>query len=418
MSTPDSEAARLRLDAALAAVADAFRGGTAAADEHNCECHWGSAEELALLKTPDVPLGPDLLRRTWWASDWDDNAAVLRRILPELAVALVAGEAGHISGPAEVGIALARGHWQDWPTGQAGAVREFLRAWWLQSLVCDEAVEPPYAVFAFCVEASGEVGPWLAQWEAALGDAQAAVGLARAVEEWDGELWGDRLPWFGSDEDSLGRELVAWLVRVGVLPPERAGALRILAIAEEECGEPSLQPLPPRAAAVLSGFDTPLRLVAHLRAVHEVAAQLVAWVERECPGLVFDREAVLFGAATHDIGKVLHPEELSGPGSLHEESGRRLLLGQDVPRPLARFAATHGAWGSADVVVEDLLVSLADKVWKAKRVPELEDLVVAELARASGREVWEEFLRLDEELTRIGEGAAARLAYQASYPVW
>ncbi|WP_042458460.1 HD domain-containing protein [Streptacidiphilus jiangxiensis] len=198
---------------------------------------------------------------------------------------------------------------------------------------------------------------------------------------------------------------------------ERAGALRILAIADEECGEPSLRPLPPRVAQVLSGFDTPPRLVAHLRAVHEVAAQLVAWVERECPELVFDREAVLFGAATHDIGKVWHPEELSGPGSLHEESGRRLLLGQQVPQALARFAATHGAWGSADVVVEDLLVSLADKAWKAKRVPELEDLVVAELARASGREVWEEFLRLDEELTRIGEDAGARLAYQASYPV-
>jgi len=27
------------------------------------------------------------------------------------------------------------------------------------------------------------------------------------------------------------------------------------------------------------------------------------------------------GAALHDIGKVLHPEELSGPGNAHEIAG-------------------------------------------------------------------------------------------------
>jgi hypothetical protein len=62
-------------------------------------------------------------------------------------------------------------------------------------------------------------------------------------------------------------------------------------------------------------------------------------------------------------------------------------------------------------------VSLADKVWKNKRVPELEDLVVARLAEASGRAVWEEFMALDEVLARIGDGAEERLAFQASFPV-
>ncbi|MEU4352937.1 hypothetical protein [Streptomyces sp. NPDC023838] len=38
---------------------------TARSDEAQCDCHWGSAEELALLKVPDVVLDPDLLRRTW-----------------------------------------------------------------------------------------------------------------------------------------------------------------------------------------------------------------------------------------------------------------------------------------------------------------------------------------------------------------
>jgi hypothetical protein len=31
------------------------------------------------------------------------------------------------------------------------------------------------------------------------------------------------------------------------------------------------------------------------------------------------RDAVLFGAATHDIGKTVHIDELSGPRSAHEE---------------------------------------------------------------------------------------------------
>ncbi|MBR7831690.1 hypothetical protein KDL01_00370 [Actinospica durhamensis] len=62
-------------------------------------------------------------------------------------------------------------------------------------------------------------------------------------------------------------------------------------------------------------------------------------------------------------------------------------------------------------------MSLADKVWKNKRVADLEDLVVAELARAAGRSTWEQFMKLDGILTGIGDGADARLAYQMSYPV-
>ncbi len=84
---------------------------------------------------------------------------------------------------------------------------------------------------------------------------------------------------------------------------------------------------------------------------------------------------------------------------------------------LARFAGTHSSWGTPGVGIEDLLVSLADKIWKNKRVSGLEDLVVAELAHASGRAAWEEFMNLDEILTRIGDGAEERLAYQMSYPV-
>ncbi|MFI9245317.1 HD domain-containing protein [Streptomyces sp. NPDC053086] len=188
-------------------------------------------------------------------------------------------------------------------------------------------------------------------------------------------------------------------------------------IATDDIEDPPLRPLPERAALLLGQVEAPPRLVAHLRAVHDVAAQLVDWLRRHCPELEFDAEAVLFGAATHDIGKALHPAELSGPGAQHEAAGRELLLDHGVPPSLARFAGTHASWATPGIGVEDLLVSLADKVWKNKRVPELEDLVVARLVGAGGRPPWEWFMELDEALTAIGEGADRRLAYQVSHPL-
>lgn len=181
--------------------------------------------------------------------------------------------------------------------------------------------------------------------------------------------------------------------------------------------DPGVLPLPARAIALLEELEAPPRLAAHLRLVHEVAGHLTEWVTANHPAVRFDRVAVLFGAAIHDIGKTIHVAELSGPGSLHEQAGYELLVAQGVDEHLARFARSHASWGAADVGVEDLLVSLADKIWKAKRVTELEQLVVDHLAAASGQEPWETFMVLDDELDRIAADADRRLAFQASYPV-
>ena len=112
-----------------------------------------------------------------------------------------------------------------------------------------------------------------------------------------------------------------------------------------------------------------------------------------------------------------HPEELSGPGKLHEPAGEQLLLRSGVEPRLARFAATHGSWTAAGVVLEDLLVSLADKVWKAKRVVDLEQLLVERLVAVTCGESWQAFLALDDFLTRIADGADDRLAFQNGYPI-
>ncbi|HEY8480706.1 MAG TPA: HD domain-containing protein [Spirillospora sp.] len=197
-------------------------------------------------------------------------------------------------------------------------------------------------------------------------------------------------------------------------PPARDSAL---ARALDDPTDLSLRPLPGRVEDLLISLDCPARLAAHLRLVHDVACQILDWIGQRHPHLDIDRHAVLFGAATHDIGKTLHPDELSGPGSAHETAGRDLLLRHGVDEALARFAATHASWADADISLEDLLVSLADKVWKNKRVPDLEDRVVAHLAQATGRPLWEEYAALDEFLTRIGDDADERLAVQAAYPV-
>jgi hypothetical protein len=184
-----------------------------------------------------------------------------------------------------------------------------------------------------------------------------------------------------------------------------------------DVGRPPLRPLPSPEADLLERADAPPRLAAHLRIVHDVDGQLADWTDQRYPGLGYDREAMLFGAATHDIGKTIHVAELSAPGSAHEEAGRQFLITAGVSPELARFAATHASWASRGVGTEDLMVSVADKIWKNKRVPDLEDLFVARLTQASGREAWEEFLALDGLLEAIGSRADERLAYQASFPV-
>jgi hypothetical protein len=181
--------------------------------------------------------------------------------------------------------------------------------------------------------------------------------------------------------------------------------------------EPPLRPLPDRVSRLLRDLDAPPRLAAHLRAVHDVACQLLDWLDRRYPDLPVDRDAVLFGAAAHDVGKTIHTLELSGPGADHERAGHRLLLDHGVEERLARFARTHASWTEPEIGIEDLLVSLADKVWKGKRVPDLEQLVVDRLGAAARQPGWEAFMHLDDVLNRIAEDADQRLAFQSSHPI-
>ncbi|MDX2558591.1 hypothetical protein PV371_02840 [Streptomyces sp. TX20-6-3] len=213
--TIDNTFAGRRLARALDGLTVTFRGMTARQDEVQCDCHWGSAEELALLKVPGAALDSDLLRRTWTAPDWADHGAVLRRILPRFAAELVDGRTPPVFGMDELGHSFARGHWRQWPTPQAEAVREFLHAWWAHALTDPNPTYPVHELLALCAEASDALGPWLAVWEA-LDDPVADRHLAEAAGHWDYDLLGDELPWRAREEEkeeAFRLELGAWLVR-------------------------------------------------------------------------------------------------------------------------------------------------------------------------------------------------------------
>lgn len=174
--------------------------------------------------------------------------------------------------------------------------------------------------------------------------------------------------------------------------------------------------LPADVEAILVEERAPPRLFAHLTLVHDVCRRLLAKATKAWPKLPIDIDAVAFGAATHDIGKARFPAELSGPGSLHEAEGERLLLARGVPASRARFARTHGA-DRASLDLAELFVVLADTAWKGKRDKALDDAVVAAIAAATTKPTWQVFMTLDQLLERIAADADDRLQWQGRFPV-
>ena len=175
-----------------------------------------------------------------------------------------------------------------------------------------------------------------------------------------------------------------------------------------------IRELPHDARRLLKRLNAPPRLVAHLALVHDVAADLLQSLSAHWQGFPMDKDAVLFGAATHDIGKVLHPSELSGPGSNHERDGPGILERMGIAPDRSRFARTHGTWKQeALLTLEELIVALADTCWKGKRDEGLESRLASDIAGLQGIEKWEVFLALDEIIARIAAHAEERLAWQS-----
>ncbi len=166
--------------------------------------------------------------------------------------------------------------------------------------------------------------------------------------------------------------------------------------------------LPPEAIRLCGELNAPKRLIEHLRLVHDAAARICACgIERAWPELRFDWRAALIGAATHDLGKTLHPCELSRPGNRHVDDGPALLQKHGLPAELARFARTHERWQDC-IEIEDLIVALADHIWKEARDEALELRITERIAALTGKEKWRVYSALDRILERIAEGQWGR----------
>ncbi len=176
-----------------------------------------------------------------------------------------------------------------------------------------------------------------------------------------------------------------------------------------------VRPLPSQANALLLERKAPPRLIAHLRLVHEIACQLTAQISAAWPELLIDDQAVHMGAAIHDIGKVVHHHELSEPGHAHEDAGRVLLLKYGWSEQYARFTVTHGRALDTNDPVEDLLVAIADNIWKGTRNEVLEQALVGHIAALSSQEPWQVWLTLDDMLSALAEPAAERLRWQGNH---
>ena len=174
--------------------------------------------------------------------------------------------------------------------------------------------------------------------------------------------------------------------------------------------------LPATAKEILRSNNASARLTAHHQLVYKVAKELVQSIQTIVPEIVMDIDQILMGVALHDIGKTIVLNEITQPGHLHEELGEKLLLQQGIEPRVARFARTHGMKGD-QLELDDLLVILADKVWKGKREQWLEDALLLKLLEHSKQDRWELFIAIDSLIESIALGADRRLAWYAQHPV-
>jgi hypothetical protein len=178
----------------------------------------------------------------------------------------------------------------------------------------------------------------------------------------------------------------------------------------------SFHELPPEAQDILTKFGAAPRLIAHLTIVHDVADQLIQQLNIIWPMLEYDQKRVLFGAATHDVGKTICTNELTGPGTRHEEIGPQLLLENGFPEPYARFARTHAQWDQeSSVQLEDLLVAFADTIWKGKRDEALEKELSRQIMLQCHDEVWDVYMKIDDLASDLAKGAHDRILWQGTH---
>lgn len=164
---------------------------------------------------------------------------------------------------------------------------------------------------------------------------------------------------------------------------------------------------PEQALDYLHQWNAPLHLVRHGQLVAQVAIELVDLCQID--GLVVDAQWIEVAALLHDVGKIIHTEELHQGGILHEEAGQTWLRSQQVEESLCRICVSHGQWSQMECSLEELLVALSDKLWKGKRIAELEERVVRTIADKQNQAFWTLYTRWDQRFEELAAQGDERL---------
>jgi hypothetical protein len=213
-------------------------------------------------------------------------------------------------------------------------------------------------------------------------------------------------------EDALGVETRRWWHSLNAFWSGKVpyvGADIAPASANLSAGQIMTMSLPSaaEARALLVELGAPRRLLRHVELVTEAANHLLTGLLRMRVPL--NAEMVLAGVALHDVGKIRHPAELDQAGSEHEPAGQELLLRRGVSPALARICVSHAQWDQPGISFEELLVALADKLWKGVRKPDLEERVITGAAGLLERTRWDVFVELDSLFEEIAADGSRRL---------
>jgi HD superfamily phosphodiesterase len=158
----------------------------------------------------------------------------------------------------------------------------------------------------------------------------------------------------------------------------------------------------------LQDLEAPSHLIQHVKLVAEAAEILILQFQQL--NLSFDPEWIRLGVAFHDTGKILYPGELIKHGNQHEAAGEKLLLNQGVAPKIARCCRSHGQWDRIECSFEELVIALADCLWKGKRNIELEHRTISTAAQILQKDYWDIFVYLDDRFEEIARDGDMRLS--------
>jgi putative nucleotidyltransferase with HDIG domain len=158
---------------------------------------------------------------------------------------------------------------------------------------------------------------------------------------------------------------------------------------------------------LLKELGAPQKLITHSELVLEAAEEIIEEILK-CTSLI-DFEFVRIGAILHDVGKVLHPNELVKAGQMHQMDGKKMLLELGVDEKIARCCLSHSNYEDMECSIEELLIALSNNLWKGKRVKNLESKIIEWIKKLFDQNGWVLSVKFDETFEKISEKGLGRL---------